>query len=68
MAKNYQDKYDARFADYHGQKRYRVEHPEHKTVVVAAPDENADIMAAAKYWDEKWTTYDYYAYATVTVL
>lgn len=68
MAKNYQDKYDARFDDYHGTKRFRVEHPDHKAVVVAAPDEYAAIMAAAKYWDKNWTAYDFYAYTTVTAL
>lgn len=53
---------DAVYESYAGCKRFEVEHPAHRSrLIVAAPDENAAIVAAAARWGEKWTAYDFYA-------
>lgn len=59
--------YHTRFGDYRGGRRYTVSHPRHKDVcVAAAPDDCAAIMAAANYWGERFQSYDFYAYCSVS--
>lgn len=58
--------YDAVYERYSGKKRSEVENPRHRgRLTVAAPDENSAIVAAALYWGERWTSYDFYAYCRV---
>lgn len=58
--------FDARYEDYSGKKRFEVTHPSHKRrLFVAAPDAASAIVAAALYWGERWTSYDFYAYCRV---
>lgn len=62
-----EEKLDATFGDYKGSKRFTVSHPNYKKAArVAAPDENSAIVAAADFFGVKWTSYEYYAYCTVT--
>ncbi|MCR5811445.1 MAG: hypothetical protein K6G34_08720 [Lachnospiraceae bacterium] len=57
---------DAYFEDYSGKNIYLVSHPDHrKTLRVAAPDEQAAIVAAAERWNETWRDYRFYAYCKV---
>lgn len=67
MKKNTGDKpkYQACYEDYKGHKLFTVHHPKHREIVVRAPDENAAIVAAGKYWGTPWTKYDFYAYCRV---
>ena len=48
-----------RFEDYRGRKRYCVTHPQHGSLTIAAPDEACAIVAAAKYWGERWQAYGF---------
>jgi hypothetical protein len=58
--------YQQQFDGYSGTKRFSVTHPRHiDTVVVAAPDENAAIISAAKFWGERWQSLDFYSLCTV---
>lgn len=59
------EKYAARYQDYKGSELWTVSHPEHRTVTVAAPDENSAIVAAATVWRVKWTAIEIYDQATV---
>lgn len=57
--------YQAKFDGYEGRKRFEVRHPSHPPCVVAAPDENAALVAAADYNGMDWRKVSYYAYAEV---
>ena len=57
--------YQARFEGYEGKNRWEVCHPSHLPTIVAAPDENAALVAAAEFNGMRWRDYSYYAYATV---
>jgi len=63
--KGYLDPIDATFAGYTGRKLYSVMHPRHGCLKIAAPDEAAAIVAAAKQWKERWHAYDFYTSCTV---
>ncbi len=57
---------DVAFEDYKGVKRYTVSHPAHKRDLrVAAPDENAAMVAAAERWGERWQSIEFYAYCLI---
>ena len=52
---------DCVYEDYEGLKLWDVMHPRHRKVIrVAAPDEAAAIVAAAGFWKERWTDYEFY--------
>lgn len=58
--------FNCSFGNYEGKKRWTVMHPRHhREITVRAPDDNAAIQAAANYWGEDWTRYDFYAYCEV---
>lgn len=44
------DRYQGRFPGYTGKKLFEVEHPVFGRCTVAAPDENAALLPAARYW------------------
>lgn len=57
---------DAVFETYGGKKRFSVRHPSHKKeIIVAAPNKDAAIVAAAKALGKKWTKYEFYAFCEV---
>lgn len=61
--------FDCCFAGYTGKKRFGVSHPDRaKRLVVAAPDVDAAMVAAAGYWKERWQEYRFYSYVVVTAL
>ena len=65
MTENRKD-YDIAFEHYRGHRRYIVTHPEHSgALVVAAPDEVAAIVAAAKKWQVRWQSFGFYAFCEV---
>ena len=64
----YLDKYDDRYDNYRGKKRFEVTHPEYRTVIVAAPDDTTAIIAAAGVWRVKWTKLEVYADCRVTAV
>ena len=51
---------------YTGLKVYRVTHAKHGGVQVAAPDENAALVCAAKRWGERWQSWDFYTSCLIT--
>ena len=51
--------------DYEGDKRFRVYHPDHGTITVAAPDEASAIFAAGYAWETDPTRYAFYTECTV---
>jgi len=53
------------YKGYTGPKRWRVYSPSRASIVVAAEDEGSAIAAAANYWGEVWTSYDFYAFCDV---
>ena len=57
-----------RYDGYTGARMYRVEHPEHLAVNVAAPSRPAAICAAAKLWDEQWQELMFYSSCTALPL
>lgn len=58
-----------RYTDYEGNKRFLVSHPDQKSSVeVYAPDKNAALCAAAAYWNRRWQSISFYAYAIVSKL
>lgn len=57
--------FDTKFGEYGGKLRFEVRHSAHPPCVVAAPDENSALVAAANYNGLRWTDYSYYAYAQV---
>ena len=47
--------------EYKGVRRWEVKHPAHKKkLIVAAPDSNSAMVAAAGRWGERWTSLDFY--------
>ena len=57
---------DAAYENYTGRKRFEVEHPAHRRrIIVAAPNEDSAIVAAAARWGERWQEYSFYAYCRV---
>jgi hypothetical protein len=60
--------YDIAFEHYRGRRRYIVTHPEYSgALVVAAPDEVAAIVAAAKKWQTRWQSFEFYAFCKVVI-
>lgn len=56
----------ATYDEYEGKRRYYVSHPSRKgSVLVAAPDPNSAIVAAAPLFKMKWTSYAYYSECVV---
>ena len=49
------------FEGYEGAKMFVVSHPKHRDVIVHAPDADAAIVAAAKYWRERWQAWEFYS-------
>lgn len=49
---------------YAGTKKFTVIFHE-KSVEVCAPDEQSAIVTAAKYWNRRWTDYEFYAWCRV---
>lgn len=60
MSTGYSDPIYATFEDYRGRKRYCVTHPRHGSLTIAAPDEAAAIVVAAKQWEERWQALDFH--------
>ena len=60
MSPRYSDPIDARFEGYRGRKLYCVTHPRHGSLTIAAPDEAAAIVVAAKQWEERWQAWDFH--------
>lgn len=60
MSAGYSDPINATFEGYTGRKIYRVTHPRHGCLQIAAPDEVAAIVAAASKWEERWQAWDFY--------
>lgn len=58
------NRYAGRFPGYSGKKLFEVEHRQFGSIVVAAPDENAAVLAAAKVWKTAWVAPEFYAYAS----
>lgn len=57
---------DVAYENYTGRKRFEVEHPAHRRrIVVAAPNADSAIVAAAARWGERWQAYNFYAYCRV---
>lgn len=54
------------FPNYKGEKRYTVKHPDHGETTVTAPNEDAAIVAAARYWNTQWTKYQFYSFCQVS--
>ena len=50
---------------YSGINAFQVNHPSHKTVTVAAPDDVSAIVAAADFWGVRWQDYEVYSYCRV---
>ena len=59
---------NGRFEGYQGSRMYRVVHPVHGTVDVAAPSNLAAIIAAAKVWDERWQDDEFFFACKACVL
>lgn len=59
------ERYQGRFRGYTGRKLWEVEHPAFGRCVVAAPDENAALMAAAGVWHTSWGEVAFYSNAKV---
>lgn len=58
---------DAVYESYAGCKRFEVEHLAHRRrIIVAAPNADSAIVAAAARWSERWQAYNFYAYCRVT--
>lgn len=56
-----------RYMKYRGGRCWSVRHPAHrKSVCVAAPTEEAAIVAAAAYWRERWTAIEFYMFCEVS--
>lgn len=53
---------------YRGDKRWKVEHPEHGSVIVAAPNKDAAIFAAAQAWKCKWTDCSFHQKAEASLM
>lgn len=61
-----EERLDGVYGEYGGKKRFSVSHPDFKTPLrVAAPTEDAAIVAAAESCGRKWTEYAFYAYRRV---
>lgn len=57
---------DGVFGSYGGKKRFCVSHPGYKKALrVAAPNQDAAIVAAANALGVAWTKYEFYAYCEV---
>lgn len=57
---------DVAYENYTGRKRFEVEHPAHRRrIIVAAPNADSAIVAAAARWGERWQKYSFYAYCRV---
>ena len=54
------------FEGYRGSKRFSVQHPKFGTVTVAAPDRDSAMVVAARTWNTKWTSLDFYTVCTVS--
>lgn len=66
MMKAKEEKLDGVFENYSGKKRFEVSHPDFRVPLrVAAPTEEAAIVAAAKSRGVEWTKYEFYAYCEV---
>lgn len=51
---------------YDGDRRWWVSHPDYQTtIMVAAPDADSAMVAAAKYWGRDWTRISFYCDARV---
>ncbi len=57
--------YHAQFKNYNGKKRFYARCPGRNEIVVAAPDYATAIVAAAEYFGEEWTKYEFYAFTDV---
>ncbi len=60
MSAGYSDPIDVTFEGYTGKKLYRVTHPQLGGLLIAAPDDVAAIVAAAKRWGRRWQEWDFY--------
>jgi len=52
---------NGRFNGYTGSRMYRVTHPDHETVSIAAPSQPAAICVAATLWGEQWQDRKFYS-------
>lgn len=67
MMKKQEERLDSVFGNYSGKKRFAVSHPDFKVPLrVAAPSEDAAIVAAAQSRGAKWTDYSFYAFCEVS--
>lgn len=60
MSAGYSDPIDVTVEGYAGPKLFRVTHPRHGGLLIAAPDEVTAIVAAAKRWKRRWQDWDFY--------
>ncbi len=64
---NEEERVDGIFENYTGKKRFEVRVPgKRKLLRVAAPNEDAAIVAAAKAVGRRWTEYEFYAFCEVS--
>ena len=62
------NKYNIAFGHYRGHRRYTVSHPDFVgEIIVAAPDEVTAIVAAAKKWQTRWQSFEFYAFCKVGI-
>lgn len=65
MSRGHSEPIDVVFEGYTGRKLYSVTHPRHGCLKIAAPDEAAAIVAAAKQWKARWQAPDFHTCCTV---
>lgn len=63
------ERLDGVFGSYTGKERFEVRVPgKRKILRVAAPNEDAAIVAAANAVGRRWTEYEFYAFCEVSVV
>lgn len=66
MSAGYSDPIDVTFEGYAGPRRYRVAHPQHGALLIAAPDETAALVAAANHWGKRWQKWEFCTGCTIS--
>lgn len=62
----YKDAPDVRAEGYDGPKIFDVWHVRHGALLIAAPDETAALIEAAKIWGERWQKWAFYTSCIIT--
>ena len=57
----------AAWPDYSGKRVFLVRHPDYASggIRVLAPDEDAAMVTAARYWERRWQEIRFYAYCDI---